>query len=442
MMACNPVEDAKNLVGIILKASKLEDRVRNFIESGGIGKELEGRRIIVLALGKAAPAMARGVIQALGRVDGGVVATIRGVDVTGLEGVEVVYGSHPVPDESSIRAGEALLEWAENASDDDVLFVLVSGGGSAIAEVPLDPLTLDDVKATYRALLDSGAPIDEINTVRKHLSKIKGGRLAAARGKGSTLIGLYASDVPGDRLEYIASGPTVPDPTTYHDALRVIELRGIRHRIPAKVLEVLEAGAQGRIPETPKPGDPVFDNTINELVAANVDVLREAGRFLERRGYRVIILTSRLEGEARELGFFLASLSLEALERGIPEKPPLAIIAGGEATVTVSGTSPKGRGGRNTELALAWALRMNYWGAPRGRTAILSMDTDGIDGDSPAAGAVVSPEMIDEAIRAGLDPWRSLHNHDSYTILAKIGAAVETGPTGSNLNSVTVVLLC
>jgi glycerate 2-kinase len=439
-MACDPLEDARRLVDVILRASRLDNRVKRFILERGMARHSGGSRVIVLALGKAAPSMARGVLEAIEGVDGGVVATIPGVDISGLEGLEVVYGSHPVPDESSIKAGEALLEWARSAGEGDVLFVLVSGGGSAIAEVPVEPLTLDDIKAAYKALIESGAPIDEINTVRKHLSKIKGGRLAAARGKGSRLVGLYASDVPGDRLEYIASGPTVPDPSTYRDALRVVEFRGIKDRIPGRVLEVLEAGARGEIPETPKPGDPVFEGVRNELVAANIDVLREAEIFLRSLGYSVLLLTTRLEGEARDLGFFLASVSLEALERGIPGKPPLAILAGGEATVTVAG--PKGRGGRNTELALAWALRMNYWGAPARRAAILSMDTDGIDGDSPVAGAVVAPELIDKAVEAGLDPWRSLYNHDSYTMLARIGAVVETGPTGSNLNSVTAILLC
>lgn len=439
-MKCNPLEDARSLVNVILEASKLEGRAGSFIEKRLRGS-LEGR-VVVLALGKAAPSMARGALQALGKVDGGVVATVKGVDTSGLDGLEVVYGSHPVPDESSVKAGNALLEWARSAGEGDTLLVLVSGGGSAIAEVPMEPLTLDEVKETYKALLDSGAPIDEINTVRKHLSKIKGGRLAAARGAGSRLVGLYASDVPGDRLEYIASGPTVPDPTTYRDALRVIELRGLRERIPRRVLDLLEAGARGEVPETPKPGDPAFSGAVNELVASNMDVLREAGRFLEGRGYRVLILTSRLEGEAREVGFFLASLSLEALERGIPGEPPLAILAGGEASVTIPPGEDRGRGGRNTELALAWALRMRYWGAPRGRAAILSMDTDGIDGDSPAAGAVVAPEMLDEAERAGIDPWLGLRRHDSYTVLAGIRATVETGPTGSNLNSVTAILLC
>ncbi|GAB6148009.1 glycerate kinase type-2 family protein [Stetteria hydrogenophila] len=437
-MESSPLEDARSLVGVVLEASRVEERVRAFIEASGIPGEARGR-VILLALGKSAPSMARGALKALGRVDGGVVATQRGVDASGLDGLEVVYGDHPLPGESSVRAGEALLEWARGAGSGDLILALVSGGGSAIAEVPMEPLTLEDLREAYRVLLDSGAPIDEVNTVRKHLSKVKGGRLAAARGRGSRLVGLYASDVPGDRLDLIASGPTVPDPSSYRDALRVIELRGLRDRLPGRVVRLLEAGARGEVPETPKPGDPAFQGVSNELAASNIDVLRAMARFLEGRGYRVVTLTSRLEGEARELGFFLASVSLDALHRGIPAEPPLALLAGGEATVTVTGE--RGRGGRNTELALAWALRMNYWGAPRGRAAILSMDTDGIDGDSPAAGAVAAPELIDEAVGAGLDPWLSLYRHDSYTLLSRLGATVETGPTGSNLNSVTAVLL-
>ncbi|MEB2836821.1 MAG: glycerate kinase [Desulfurococcales archaeon] len=419
------------LAGVAVEASRLEPRVRGAIPGGLRGP------VYLVAIGKGAPAMARGALESLGSVEGGVVATLRGVDTSGLDGLEVVYGEHPVPGPGSLRAGEAVLEWAREASrGGGTLLALVSGGGSAIAEVPVEGLSLEDLAEATRLLLASGATIDEVNAVRKHLSRIKGGRLAeAARPAG--VLGLYASDVPGDRLDSIASGPTVPDPTTYSEALRVIDFYGLRERIPRAVLRVLEAGARGELPETPKPGSPVFEGVENRLVAANIDVLRAMGEWLSSRGYRVVVLTSRLEGESREAGRILASIALEAMDRGVPAEPPLALLAGGETTVTVRGP---GRGGRNQELALAWAWRMSYWGA-RCEAGLLAMDTDGIDGVTDAAGAAVLPVDAERARSRGMDPLDYLARNDSYTILDSLGALIMTGPTGSNLNSVLALIV-
>jgi glycerate 2-kinase len=420
------------LVDVIVDSSRLESRVEGALARAGV----EGP-VYLVALGKGAPSMARGALSALRRIEGGVVATIRGVDVSGLEGLEVVYGEHPVPGPGSLRAGEAVLEWAREASRArGTLLALVSGGGSAIAEAPLEGVTIGDLAEATRLLLRSGATIDEVNAVRKHLSRIKGGRLAEA-ARPARVLGLYASDVPGDRIDSIASGPTAPDPTTYKDALRVIELYGLRGSMPSSVVSLLERGARGELPETPKPGSPVFDGVRNELVATNMDVLRGAASWLEARGFQVLVLTSRLEGESREVARVLASIALEAAQRGVPERPPLAVLAGGETTVTVRGG---GRGGRNQELALAWAERMAYWGA-RCEAAILAMDTDGIDGVTDAAGAVVAPLDMVRAREEGLDPLEALARNDSYTLLDRLGALVRTGPTGSNLNSVIVMLV-
>ena len=410
--------------------ARLDSRVEASLRSMG----LCGSKVILLGLGKGSVQMARG---ALGCVDaaGGVVVTLKGAEER-LPGVEVLGASHPVPDESSVRAAEALLEWARSAGENDVVLALVSGGGSALAEKPLSPLTLDDVRETVKLLLLSGATISEINCVRKHMSAIKGGRLAAAASP-ARVIGLYASDVPGDRLDVIASGPTVPDPSTYSDALRVLDSYGLRGRVPRRVVELLEAGARGEIDETPKPGDPRLAKVDNSLAAANIDVLRGLARDLESLGFKSFILTSRLEGESREAGRVLASITLEALHRGVPVETPAAILAGGETTVRVRG---RGVGGRNLELAASWALAMAYW-EPEAPAALLAMDTDGIDGSSPAAGAVVWPGLVAEARVRGLSFDKALEDNDTYTLLKSLGVTIETGPTGTNLNSVTIILV-
>ncbi|BAA79980.2 glycerate kinase [Aeropyrum pernix K1] len=420
----------REAVGRVLEASRLDWRVRRLLEERGLCRS----RAVVLALGKGSLQMARGALECL-EPEGGVVVKPRGM--TGnVEGLEVVEGSHPLPDEWSLRAGRRLLEWAGSAGEGDNVVVLVSGGGSALAEVPMEGLALEDLREVNMLLLKSGASIHEINTVRKHLSRIKGGRLAAT-AYPARVLGVYASDVPGDRLDMIASGPTVPDPTTYGDALAVLERYGLRDSAPPRVVALLEAGARGEVEETPKPGDRRLSTTENRLAASNMDVLEDLAAWLGGRGFNTLVLTSRLEGESREVGRALASIALEALDRGVPVKPPAALLAGGETTVTVRGG---GRGGRNMELALAWSLAMAYW-SPEAPAAILAMDTDGIDGRSDAAGAVAWPWLPVALRDAGLDPYQLLADNDSERAFAYAGSLVSTGLTGTNLNSVVVVLL-
>jgi len=244
--------------------------------------------------------------------------------------------------------------------------------------------------------------------------------------------------VPGDRLDVIASGPTVPDPTTFADALRVLDYWGLRDRAPRRVVEFLERGARGLEEETPKPGDPAFERARNLLAAYNLMVLRRLERHLRGLGYRVLVLTSRLEGESREVGRALASVALEAWERGVPAPPPLALVAGGETTVTVRG---RGRGGRNQELVLAFAAAVDYWAPEGAPIGVLAMDTDGVDGSTDAAGAYAVGGDARRMREAGVDPWEALAENDSYAALASIGRLVKTGPVESNLNSVVVVLV-
>ncbi len=421
------VSIARSLVHDIVALSRLDSRVREHL--GRIG----WRRAIVIAMGKGSMQMVEGVLGTLD-VDGGVVVTPRGSGRP-LSGLEVIESSHPLPDESSLRAGEVVLEWAR-ASRGGRLLVLVSGGASALVEKPLDPLTIDDVREATRVLLACGASIHEINAVRKHLSLVKGGRLAAT-AYPAEVRGLYASDVPGDRLDVIGSGPTVADPSTYCEALEVTRRYGVLERLPERVVRVLEEGCRGLREETPKPGSHVLSRTVNTLVAANIDVLKGLESRLKTMGFNTLILTSRLEGESREVGRALASITMDVIERGIPIRPPAAILAGGETTVKVRG---RGRGGRNMELAFSWALSMRYWGY-RSEAVILSMDTDGIDGFTDAAGALITPQLIDELVARGIDPYKVLDDNDTYTALNSIGGLIRTGPTGSNLNSVQVILV-
>ena len=417
---------ARDLVRDVVELSRLDTKVREFLRRSGWS------RSIVISVGKGALQMASGALDAI-EVEGGVIITPRGL--TGkVEGLEIIESSHPIPDESSVKAGEAALEWARAARGRRLL-VLVSGGASSLMEKPLDPLTVDEVRETYRALLLCGASIHEINTVRKHISTVKGGRLAATAYPGEVL-GLYASDVPGDKLDVIGSGPTVADPTTYADALEVLRKYKIESVIPESVLRVLEEGLRGLREETPKPGSQLLSRTVNELVASNVQVLKGLESRLQQLGFNTFILTTRLEGEAREVGRALASITLDSLERGIPVRRPGAILAGGETTVKVKG---RGRGGRNMELAFSWALAMRYWGS-REEAVILSMDTDGIDGVTDAAGAIVAPSDIEKLVTLGIDPYKILDDNDTYTALSRVGALIHTGPTGSNLASIQVIL--
>lgn len=417
------VQMARSLVSTVVELSRLDGKVQ---------RHAANRRGILIAVGKGSVQMAEGFLRA-SRPDGGVLIAPKGMGRR-LEGLELIEASHPLPDESSLRAGEAALEWARSARG-SALTVLVSGGASALMEKPLDPLTLDDIREVNKLLLASGATIHEINAVRKHLSAVKGGRLAKAAAPASVL-GLYASDVPGDNIDTIGSGPTAPDPTTYAEAERVIVKYGLLEQMPKRVIQLIREGVAGAREETPKIGDPVLSRVENRLVASNLDVLKGLKERLEAKGFKSLILTSRLEGEAREVGKALASLTLEALYRGIPMSSPGAILAGGETVVRVRG---KGKGGRNMELAVAWAMSMRRWGAGD-RAVILSMDTDGIDGNSEAAGAILTGSMIEKVIEAGIDPVAELENNNSERVVQAAGGLVLTGPTGSNLNSLQVIL--
>ncbi|MBB5234756.1 hydroxypyruvate reductase [Deinococcus budaensis] len=379
----------------------------------------------VLAFGKAALPMLRAALEAYPGVPGLAVPPQGTPDLSAPEGAEVLPGSHPVPDGHSARAAEQALARVRALPGGARLLVLVSGGGSALLSAPWG-VTLTQKQALTRDLLRAGATIDEINAVRKHLSGVKGGRLAQATR--AQVRALLISDVIGDDPSVIASGPTVPDPTTFADALAVLDRYGIG---ADEARAHLTAGTRGDLPETPKPGE--LPHVENVIIGSNRVLLEAAQAFLEGQGVRAAILGDTFAGEARDLAGFHASLVHSIRTHGTPFQGPLVLLSGGEATVTVRGN---GRGGRNQEFAL-WLLQEL---GERGVFA-LSAGSDGIDGHSDAAGAFLTPDSLPRARSVGLDPRDFLARNDSGSFFAALGDALVTGPSGHNLNDYRALLV-
>jgi glycerate 2-kinase len=388
-------------------------------------------RTIVVGAGKAAASMAVAVEQHWPKD-----AALEGLVITryqhGLptQRIKVVEAGHPVPDESGERAALQILQLARNAGPEDLLLVLVSGGGSSLLALPVDGITSDDLKATTRELLRCGAPIQDMNTVRKHLSAIQGGRLAALCQ--AQVIALIVSDVTGDDPTHIASGPCAPDPTTFRDALDVIQRW--RVKAPQRVLEVLERGVRGEIPETPKHGDPIFARVENRVIASAQRSLLAAADYFARHSIPAVILGDSVTGEASEVAKVYAALARQIERFGHPFETPVALISGGECTVTVRGN---GRGGRCAEFLLWLGIEL----AGQDDTWALACDTDGIDGSEDNAGAVLAPGALADARAAGLDPQRLARNNDAYSFFQVLGDLVITGPTRTNVNDYRVILV-
>jgi glycerate 2-kinase len=381
--------------------------------------------VLVLGCGKASAAMARALDDGLGdRIARGFVVVKDGYGAA-VKGIEIVEAGHPVPDARGQAAARRLLELARGAGPRDLIVFLVSGGGSALTPAPVAPITLEEKQAVTRLLLEAGATIGELNAVRKHVSFLKGGQLARAAAP-ATLLTLALSDVIGDPLDVIASGPTAPDPTTFAEALAVLTDRGISGRVPPSILRRLQAGARGEVAETPKPGDPVFDRVTNHVIGNNAIVVAAAAAAAERAGYRAVVLTRELQGEAREVGPDLVRRA-----RALPA--PACLLAAGETTVTVRG---RGRGGRCQELALAAAIEMA--GDPS--LTLLAAGTDGTDGPTDAAGAVVDAGTVRRGAASGRDPRIALGDNDSHAFLRASGDLVVTGPTGTNLLDLCIAL--
>jgi len=382
-------------------------------------------RTIVIGAGKASGAMAKAVEDAWDGPLEGLVVTRYGYRVP-TERLEVVEAAHPVPDAAGREAARRIFNMVQGLTPDDLVLCLISGGGSALLAAPAQGMTLEDKQAVNKALLKSGATISEMNIVRKHLSAIKGGRLAAAAAPAK-VVALMISDVPGDDPSIIASGPTVPDPSTNQEALAIIEKYAIQ--VPPSVREVLRTGG-----ETPKPGDPRLANVANIMIATPQASLEAAAEVARRAGVKPVILGDSIEGESRDVALVHAGIARQCAMRGQPEKPPCVLISGGETTITLKG---KGKGGRNTEFLLALAIALN--GMPG--IYALAGDTDGVDGSEDNAGALIYPDTLARAEASGINAKAMLADNDPWTFFNGIGDLLMTGPTLTNVNDFRAVLI-
>ena len=390
----------------------------------------------VVGMGKAAMAMA-GVWEERhpGRIDDGVVVVPEGYSETLPERlprpstIRVVEGGHPLPTEESMRAGRRLLEQAEATGEHDALVVLISGGGTALSSLPVEGLDCADLKAIYHRLLTAGVPIQPANVVRKHLTQVGGGQLAQAAYPGDVQ-SLVVSDVIGDDLSTIASGPTVPDPSTYEEAMQALYRYGLWHDVPESVRDHLAAGARGRRPETPGADAPCFETTNTSLIGTNETALNAAREAAAERGFAVRVVETGVVGEAREVGRAHAEELLST-----PVEEPTCWLWGGETTVTVTG---EGTGGRNQEVALGAALALDGASA---EAVLLSGGTDGIDGPTDAAGAWATSSTVEQARAAGIDPEAHLAANDAYPLFEEVGQLLHTGPTHTNVMDVHIGLV-
>jgi hydroxypyruvate reductase len=418
-----PREAARSIWGAALAAADVRPLVRAAVRA--LALSASGERVLVVGCGKASGAMAAALETELGaRVQDGLVVVKDGYQVP-TRRVRLVEAGHPVPDTRGEAAARALLALARGATADDLVIVLISGGGSALAASPAPPVTLDEKRAVTRLLLGAGATINELNAVRKHLSLFKGGQLARAAAP-ARVVTLVLSDVIGDPLDVIASGPTAPDPSTFGDAVEVLRRRGVWDATPSAVRARLEAGLRGEIEETPKPGDPVLARVENRVIGNNTLVTDAAVARATALGYRATLLTRSLEGEAREV-------ARDLVARAASLSPPACLIAAGETTVTVRG---RGRGGRCQEAALAAALAIEG----RGDLTVLAGGTDGTDGPTDAAGGVVDGDTVRRMTAASVDGRAALDDNDANPALAASGDLLVSGPTCTNLLDLYVVL--
>lgn len=386
------------------------------------------RKVRLVGVGKAAAAMGRGVEALLGeRLSGGVVVTKLGHAGAGLRRARLLEAEHPVPGERSAAAGRAIAEECRRAGADTVLIGVISGGGSALLSAPADGLTLADKQETTRLLLAAGATIDEVNCVRKHLSALKGGRMAELIHP-ATSVNLILSDVVGDRLDTIASGITAPDPTTYADAGAILRRYHLRRAIPGAVRARIDAGATGELAETPKPGHRAFAATHNLLLGSGRSAVAAAATAARAAGYDTLVLSTQLTGEAREIAAVFYALARDLRSGRLALRLPACIVAGGETTVTVTGN---GNGGRCQEMALAFLVQMAEDSDPPRAATFLAAGTDGNDGPNDAAGAFADADAVSAA--AAHDPRAALADNDSHGFGAVAGTLFTPGPTNTNV---------
>jgi hydroxypyruvate reductase len=423
-------EAARTIFDAALRAGDVTPLVRTALEDVRLPPR---GRVLVVGAGKASGAMAATVEAALGeRIADGLVVVKDGYRAD-TRRIRIVEAGHPVPDARGEAAAREIRALAESAGADDLLLVLVSGGGSALTPAPVPPITLADKQAMTRLMLAAGANINQLNAVRKHCSLLKGGQLARAAAP-ARVHALLLSDVVGDPLDVIASGPTAPDVSTFAEALEILDRFELRGRAPATIVDRLERGARGLIPETPKPDDPVFGRVTNTVIGNNRLVVDAAAAQAVALGYGPHLLTRSLEGEARDVAARLVGLARETREGRGPAAAPACLIAGGETTVTVRG---RGLGGRCQEFALAAALALEG----EAGVVALAAGTDGTDGPTTAAGAVADGETARRAREHGIDPEVALAENDSNPVFAALGDLVTTGPTNTNLLDLYLLLV-
>lgn len=433
--------DALAIFRSALAAVDPEEAVRRHLRIEGSILAVEGRRydlnacqrILVVGAGKAVAPMAKALEDLLGdRIAGGMLVVKDGHGLP-LKKIRIQEASHPVPDERGVAGTLEILKLLDGAGEHDLVICLISGGGSALLIAPSEGISLADKQATTKNLLACGATIHEINTIRKHLSRAKGGQLARAAHPAKVL-SLILSDVVGDDLDVIGSGPTVPDRSSFQDTMDLFKRYDIWDRIPNSVHERVSQGVKGTLPETPKPGDPAFEGCTQVLVGSCLRALTAAAESAERLGYRSIILSSKVEGEAREVAKAFAAIGKEVLSSHHPLKPPACVLTGGETTVTLQGD---GRGGRNQEFVLAGAMALDR----TDHVVLLAGGTDGTDGPTDAAGALADGLTIRRAKALGMDPHAFLRRSDSYHFFKPLNDLILTGPTRTNVMDIYMILI-
>ena len=404
------------------------------LQVGGRVYDLDAyRRVLVVGAGKAGAPMARAVEETLGdRISAGQVNVKYG-HVAPTRTVTLTEAGHPIPDEAGVTGARAIAALLEDAGEDDLVICLISGGGSALMTLPVEGVSLADIKALTDALLRRAATINEINAIRKHLDQLKGGNLARL-AHPARVVSLLLSDVVGNPLDVIASGPTVPDTTSFVDAYGILERYALVAEAPPAVVEHLRRGMRGEIDDTPKPGDPIFARTQNVVVASNDLAARAAEHAAIDLGFGPLVLSTYVEGEAREVAKVLVAVGREILASDRPVRRPACVIVGGETTVTVRGD---GKGGRNQEMALMAAICLEGIDD----VAVVCLATDGTDGPTDASGALADGRTVARAREMGLDPWDHLARNDAYRFFAPLDDLLLTGPTNTNVNDLSFVFV-
>lgn len=410
------------------------NRQDNMLTIGERAYDLKAyKHVYLVGAGKATAAMAAAMESLLGdKLTAGAI-TVKYGHTAQLNTVASVEAGHPIPDQSGETGSAAILEMAKNAGPNDLCICLISGGASALMPCTVPGVTLADKQATTQILLACGATIHEMNTLRKHLSFIKGGRLALAAAP-ATVVSLILSDVVGDDLDVIGSGPTVPDNSTFDDCMVIVTKYDIAKRLPESVWDYLQHGVQGRVPESPKPDDPIFANTHNIIIGSNISALLAAQKEAQKRNYQTLILSSTIEGETEDVANLHAAIAKEVVQSGHPLPPPACILSGGETTVTMKG---KGLGGRNQHFSLCAASTI----AGQHPVVLLSGGTDGNDGPTEAAGALVDNTTADRAAAQELRIDEFIANNDAYHFFAQLDDLLITGPTNTNVMDLRIILI-